>query len=410
MPWISVRKLSNPVLFLILVLLVRQYADNLQPAYKELLHYLPYLSLGIVIVLSVYYNRARLFCATSTLLLIYFLIQKQLQTTLDNQEAMLIFSMISVLHPLYLLSLLFLPERGLRNRHGMLLIAALLSICAGAWFVLNAHPLFLSEIVSVWFRIKPFSGLILSFSASALYMLLIFICALVFYSKSDDFAVVLISVALFSFVTLARLDLAYISAVMFIGVSVSLIIGIVGSSYDMAYRDELTGLLGRRALNDRLKGLGRQYVIAMMDIDHFKKFNDTHGHDIGDEVLKMVAQQIARVEGGGTAYRYGGEEFCVIFSNRDLEYAEPYLEDVRLDIQDYQMQLRNNAQRTKNKEEARQRRGRRSRDRNTVRVSVTISIGMAEPNDKNRKPDEVLKAADQALYKAKKKGRNCLAK
>ncbi|NKB37544.1 MAG: diguanylate cyclase [Gammaproteobacteria bacterium] len=409
MSWISVRKLSSPVLFVVLALLVRKHVDSLQPAYKDLLHYIPYLSLSIVIVLSVYYNRARLLCATLTLLFIFYLIQNYLQTTLSNQHTMLIYTTISVLHPLYLLSLLFLPERGLRNRHGMLLIAGLLGLCIGFWFVFNNYALFLSEIVVQWFRVKPVSGLVLSFSASAMYLLLIFICGLVFYRQSDEFAIVIISVALFSFITLAKLDLAYISAVMFIGASVSLIVGILGSSYDMAYRDELTGLLGRRALNDRLKGLGRHYVIAMMDIDHFKKFNDTHGHDIGDEVLKMVAQQIARVDGGGTAYRYGGEEFCVIFSNRDMEYAEPYLEDVRLDIQDYEMRLRNNAERAKNGEEAKQRRGRRARDRNTVRVSVTISIGMAEPDENNRKPDEVLKAADQALYKAKKKGRNCLA-
>jgi diguanylate cyclase (GGDEF)-like protein len=95
----------------------------------------------------------------------------------------------------------------------------------------------------------------------------------------------------------------------------------MGTSYDMAYRDELTGLLGRRALNDRLKGLARQYVIAKMDVDHFKKYNDTHGHDIGDEVLKMVARQIGAVGGGGTAYRYGGEEFCVVFAVKTLNTA-----------------------------------------------------------------------------------------
>ena len=58
----------------------------------------------------------------------------------------------------------------------------------------------------------------------------------------------------------------------------------------MAFRDELTGLPGRRALNERLQRLPRQYVLAMTDVDHFKKFNDTHGHDVGDEVLKLVAQ------------------------------------------------------------------------------------------------------------------------
>jgi diguanylate cyclase (GGDEF)-like protein len=95
----------------------------------------------------------------------------------------------------------------------------------------------------------------------------------------------------------------------------------------------------------------------MMDIDHFKKFNDTHSHDIGDEVLKMVAQQIARVEGGGAAYRYGGEEFCVVFAGKDNEYAREFLEDVRLCVQNYQMKERNTAQRPSSKQAGEQRRG-----------------------------------------------------
>jgi hypothetical protein len=58
-------------------------------------------------------------------------------------------------------------------------------------------------------------------------------------------------------------------------------------AYQMAFRDELTGLPGRRALNERLQRLGRHYVLAMTDVDHFKKFNDTHGHDVGDQVLRL---------------------------------------------------------------------------------------------------------------------------
>jgi predicted signal transduction protein with EAL and GGDEF domain len=65
-------------------------------------------------------------------------------------------------------------------------------------------------------------------------------------------------------------------------------------AYQMAFRDELTGLPGRRALNERMQRLGRNYVMAMSDVDHFKKFNDTHGHDVGDQVLRLVASRCPR--------------------------------------------------------------------------------------------------------------------
>jgi hypothetical protein len=68
-------------------------------------------------------------------------------------------------------------------------------------------------------------------------------------------------------------------------------------AYQMAFRDELTGLPGRRALNERMQRLGRNYVLAMSDVDHFKKFNDTHGHDVGDQVLRLVASKLSKIGG-----------------------------------------------------------------------------------------------------------------
>jgi diguanylate cyclase (GGDEF)-like protein len=188
----------------------------------------------------------------------------------------------------------------------------------------------------------------------------------------------------------------------------ALIISLLRSSYNMAFRDDLTGLLARRALNDRIKGLSKQYVIAMSDVDHFKKFNDTYGHDIGDEVLKLVAIKLDSVSGGGTAYRYGGEKFCMVFPGKTLNECEPFLEVVRKSVEDYKMAVRNTQYRPKSDEIAMERRGRRSKNREENLVSVTISIGAAESNAQNATPEDVLKAADRALYKAKEKGRNCL--
>src|SRR5215475_3125232 len=88
---------------------------------------------------------------------------------------------------------------------------------------------------------------------------------------------------------------------------------IVENSYRLAYHDELTLLPGRRAFNEAVMHLEHPFVIAAVDIDHFKSFNDTHGHDTGDQVLKLVAARLAEVGGGGRAFRYGGEEFTVIF-------------------------------------------------------------------------------------------------
>ena len=187
-------------------------------------------------------------------------------------------------------------------------------------------------------------------------------------------------------------------------VMLMLVAAVVHEAYQMAYRDELTGLPGRRALNDRLERLGRSYVIAMADVDHFKKFNDTHGHDVGDQVLRLVASQLRKVGGGGKAYRYGGEEFTLVFPGKSIDECRPHLEAVRQAVEGYPLQLRDKRQRPQNDKEGRQRRKAAS----TASVSVTISIGVAEREAHQRGAEEVIRNADKALYAAKRAGRNCV--
>src|SRR5690606_9592276 len=172
----------------------------------------------------------------------------------------------------------------------------------------------------------------------------------------------------------------------------------------MAFREDLTGLPGRRALNERLQRLGRHYVIAMADVDHFKAFNDTHGHDVGDQVLKLVASRLRKIGGGGRAYRYGGEEFTLVFPGKTLEQCLPHLEAVREAVESYRLQLRDKHNRPKD-----DRRGRTRRSgAGAGSVAVTISLGVAERQPEQRTAEEVIKAADQALYSAKSAGRNCV--
>lgn len=180
--------------------------------------------------------------------------------------------------------------------------------------------------------------------------------------------------------------------------------GVAHEAYQMAFRDELTGLPGRRALNERMQRLGRNYVLAMSDVDHFKRFNDTHGHDVGDQVLRLVASKLSKVSGGGRAYRYGGEEFAVVFAGKTLDECMPHLEVIREVIANYSIQLRNRENRPQDDQQGRQRRA----GSGASAVSVTISIGVAERQAEHRNPDEVLKSADEALYNAKSAGRNCV--
>ena len=173
-------------------------------------------------------------------------------------------------------------------------------------------------------------------------------------------------------------------------------------SFHMAFRDELTGLPGRRAFNETLQRAAGTYSIAMVDVDHFKKFNDTHGHDTGDDVLKLVASRLARVGDGGRAFRYGGEEFAVVFLDRAAPACVDAVEMLRQRIEDSRMQLRDRSTRSRDDAAGQQQRGRGG---NGQVVQVTVSIGLADSRIVARAAG-VVKAADQALYAAKEEGRN----
>jgi GGDEF domain-containing protein len=193
---------------------------------------------------------------------------------------------------------------------------------------------------------------------------------------------------------------------------------IVETSYLLAYHDELTTLPSRRAFHDALLRLQPPYSIAMVDIDHFKRCNDTYGHDTGDQVLRLVASRLARVSGGGQAYRCGGEEFAILFPGKTTAEVLEHLEKLRADIEASTLRLRGPDRR----QEARgpDRRNQRARGRAqtghairqlaratpSAELSVTASIGVATSKQENQSVEDVIQAADKALYRAKAAGRN----
>lgn len=410
MSFSPLRRLIIPILLLVVAVVLLSQIRAFAPVYLQLLDWLPYLTLLLALALSTFFNQSRLFTVSLAIAVVYHLIRTGLQISLLEPLPLTIYTLISVIVPLLLLLLFFLPERGLRNRYGAMMAGIVPLLAAGAALAIAyLPPTKAVELTRLYFAIKPYAGYVLSINASTIFIIVLLLGLWRLGRHDSEHLSALLASLLFVYVTLAFFDRQKISAVMLGMAGINLVISMLRSSYDMAYRDELTGLPGRRALNERLKGLGSRYVIAMTDVDHFKKFNDTYGHDTGDEVLKMVARRISAVQGGGTAYRFGGEEFCIVFTGKDADECEPFLEAVRASVENYRMTVRDSKHRKVPRNVARERRGRRAGKRNAKTVSVTISIGAAQPGKNRERVDKVLKAADTALYRAKKNGRNCLA-
>ncbi len=170
------------------------------------------------------------------------------------------------------------------------------------------------------------------------------------------------------------------------------------------YMDTLTGVMNRRAFDEKMQQLGSFYTLAMVDVDHFKSFNDKYGHDVGDQVLRLVGSFFRKSVGNyGTVYRYGGEEFCVVFENFSVQQVHKLLDQIRNSMASRKFHVRRG-----DKERIQTnwvQRGRLGSKGKTARVTVSIGASDRHPL-RDVDPEQVLKEADTALYKAKDRGRN----
>lgn len=399
----ATKRLLLPVTVIAAGLWLRTFIDTLGVEMRAVLTFLPYLLCGAALFLAYQFNRCRLMLAALGLGTFYWLIQSHLQVSLAQTDASRLYLAVSLGLPLLCLFLLLIPETGIWNLQGLIaflsfLFLALVCIQLAVWLPAS------SESAANYYRARPGQSYMLSYGATLLMALVLLVGVALVVLRDEEAEPAFLGVLLALFLALALLQLENISIVMCVAAGLCVVWGLLRSTHAMAYRDELTGLLGRRALGERLDSLGRKYCIAMLDVDHFKKFNDKHGHDVGDEVLRMVAAQINRVGAGGTAYRYGGEEFCVVFPRKSLEEAAEALEQVRERISNYRMSIRDRALRPVVSRDGARKRG--ATRLGSSQVAVTISIGVAERSEDYSSADAVLMRADNMLYRAKKAGRN----
>ena len=165
----------------------------------------------------------------------------------------------------------------------------------------------------------------------------------------------------------------------------------VQASIDLALTDPLTGLHNRRYLETHLASMlnqsvrnGRNLVLMILDIDHFKMVNDTYGHDAGDDVLRGFADRVQRViRNADLMCRIGGEEFVVVMPDTNLALAQTIAERVRGSVQSEGFMI----------------------DKGGKSIGVTVSVGLAQTTP-DADPDALFRRADRALYRSKNEGRN----
>jgi two-component system cell cycle response regulator len=165
----------------------------------------------------------------------------------------------------------------------------------------------------------------------------------------------------------------------------------VQQSIELALFDPLTGLNNRRFLENHLATMIENarmrrapLTLMILDIDHFKRVNDTYGHDCGDEVLKGFADRLRGIiRGGDLLCRLGGEEFVIVMPNVNAQAAARIAERARAAIQQEPFSMQTTGQ----------------------TIAITTSIGLAERRD-DTNPHELYRRADQALYRSKSEGRN----
>jgi diguanylate cyclase (GGDEF)-like protein len=383
-----------------LLLAVMVVAITPSASLSALVQMYPYAVFGAGLFFGFRFHRSQLLFATLVLAVAdRALLQYAAGDAPGEGIARIVFNATAVLVPLNLAGLAFIAERGLVTARGLLRLVIMLTQLPIIILLCRPEQAGLAALLEHRLLDIPWLGGLPIAQPALLAFVVAFGLVIVRFIWRPDLIVSGFMWALVAtLLPLTAGRTGAISTLYFATAGLILVVSVIEGSYVLAYRDELTGLLTRRALTEALLKLGGRYAVAMIDVDHFKKFNDQYGHDAGDQLLRMVAAKLTKVLGDERAFRYGGEEFCVLFSGQSVQDAIPRLEILRGEVESSSFTLRDPDRPAKKPDTP--------RSNDAPSRSVTVSIGVAEAKDRNTDPQTVIKAADEALYRAKNAGRN----
>ena len=386
-----------PIFVLVTILLGLNHVSSYVSPSHDFFMKLPYVLFLCMIILAHKFKRSRMAMISLTLLVSYWFIQYQLYPSNLIDENRIEFSLVTLLIPLGVFLVYLFRDTDLLNK---MFIAYVIAIAFTTYWVylllahLTENPVTTFDSV-IFHKVTNISEIPLILIGYITLSMAVSITLLFRFKRPIDNSVYV--TLIFVFASLVFSNIPYITCILFSALGALLLIYLISASHKLAFNDPLTGIPARNAMESDLKNLGRKYTIAMLDIDHFKKVNDDYGHVIGDDVLKLIAKKLEKLTGQGKVYRYGGEEFAIIFKGQNKSDSKDYLEFLRAAIERYEMCTLSNTNHVSDKVD--------DRDNRSDTLKVTISIGFSD-NRKLSDPGKVLEAADYALYEAKEKGRN----
>ena len=248
---------------------------------------LPYILAFFALVLCVWFQHSRVFYAVAVLLFTMSVISSKNGL---NQKALV--NGISLLIPVGFIMLAVMEERGITSKNG--LIKGIVFIFLTFFILIDAgtvNPALAGlKQTHLAFRIMEDKGI----PGLSIFLFIVCLCVLLarFLILSSMMDIAFTGAALCSFIILHFAGYPDVLSIFFSAVFLIFIIALFEASYSLAFHDTLTGVLSRRAMEQEILRLGNKYTVAMVDIDHFKRVNDTYGHQIGDDVLKMIASLI----------------------------------------------------------------------------------------------------------------------
>ncbi len=396
-----------PYLFYINPPLSREIVSD--KVFTNFLIFAPYVGLVLISLLGWQINQTRIFWSALLLLAFYFYLLNPRIFVISETGRVATLQIVSVAYPLGLCLIYMVKESRLWSdlslaRVLLSLIPFILLVCLYSW-VQGVY-----QSLLFWGPFAPNQSLSLPNSAWAVVALFLLAAYGLQDRKIKSFLIAL-SIAFVPLLTCIHGLLGGAAAsklppriqviLTFTVLTLILLHCLLRMYWQKVYLDPLTAVSNRQALDERLHTLNGDFSLAMVDIDHFKKFNDTYGHAEGDNVLRMVAQHLEE-NLGDRVYRYGGEEFCVVFEKTPVETARAQMEKTRASLEKRKFHLRGQRKGGYNglnlpfqKDEPRGK-----------KVHVTVSVGVSQSTAARKTSEEVLKRADHALYEAKEKGRN----
>jgi diguanylate cyclase (GGDEF)-like protein len=352
----------------------------------------PWIAVGVVAVLAGVRHRSRVVALAMALAVL------EVMASGGAGEARGLY-LLGALFALSVVALVRLGDRGVLSTVGLLQVGGVALLGVLGALLLSLAPWTVETLLTF----DPLPPAAMAWSAVPQVVLVVFLLAgpaAVTVALRRDGAVeraacwslVIVGTALFLAGNREAVSILLAGAALVLGLSV------MDPAFAWASRDELTGLPGRRALLQDLQSMGGTFAAAMVDIDDFRHFNDRYGHDVGDQILRMVASRLAKVPGGARAYRYGGDEFVVLFPGRTESEALQHLGGFVRSLEESPFGLR---------------RWRRPKvqlgDREAQkadggvsfrRLSVRVSIGGADSVGTDSAPEVVLRRADQAVHRS----------